>query len=36
MDRLCERKKLVHYVRYMDDIVLLARTRWQLRSAIWR
>ena len=21
-------KRLVHYVRYMDDIVLLARTRW--------
>ena len=34
MDRLCRRKQLVHYVRYMDDIVLLARTRWQLRSAI--
>jgi RNA-directed DNA polymerase len=34
MDRLCKRKKLVHYVRYMDDIVLLARTRWQLRRAI--
>jgi hypothetical protein len=25
MDRLCKRKRLVHYVRYMDDIVLLAR-----------
>ncbi|MDB4431059.1 hypothetical protein N9137_01560 [Pseudomonadales bacterium] len=36
MDRLCKRKKLVHYVRYMDDIVLLARTRWQLQRAIWR
>ena len=34
MDRLCKRKKLVHYVRYMDDIVLLARTRWELRRAI--
>ena len=34
MDRLCRRKKLVHYVRYMDDIVLLARTRWQIRRAI--
>ena len=34
MDRLCRRKKLVHYVRYMDDIVLLARTRWELRRAI--
>ena len=34
MDRLCERKRLGHYVRYMDDIVLLARTRWQLRRAI--
>ena len=32
MDRLCKGKRLVHYVRYMDDIVLLARTRWQLRS----
>ena len=34
MDRLCRRKQLVHYVRYMDDIVLLARTRWELRRAI--
>ncbi len=34
MDRLCRRKQLVHYIRYMDDIVLLARTRWQLRCAI--
>jgi len=34
MDRLCQRKGLVAYVRYMDDIVLLARTRWQLRRAI--
>jgi hypothetical protein len=34
MDRLFKRKKLVHYVRYMDDIVLLARTRWELRRAI--
>ncbi len=24
MDRLCKGKRLVHYVRYMDDIVLLA------------
>jgi hypothetical protein len=29
-----KRKKLVHYVRYTNDIVLLARTRWQLRRAI--
>jgi len=34
MDRLCKGKRLVHYVRYVDDIVLLARTRWQLRRAI--
>ncbi|MBB85430.1 MAG: hypothetical protein CL931_16600 [Deltaproteobacteria bacterium] len=34
MDRLCRRKLLVHYVRYTDDLVLLARTRWQLRRAI--
>ena len=34
METLCKRKQLVHYVRYMDDIVLLARTRWQLRRAI--
>jgi len=34
MDRLSRRKQLVHYVRYMDDIVLLARTRWELRRAI--
>jgi RNA-directed DNA polymerase len=34
MDRLSKGKRLVHYVRYMDDIVLLARTRWQVRRAI--
>ena len=34
MDRLCKGKRLVHYVRYMDDVVLLARTRWELRRAI--
>jgi hypothetical protein len=34
METLCKRKRLVHYVRYMDDLVLLARTRWQLRRAI--
>ena len=28
------RGQLVSYVRYMDDFVLLARTRWQLRRAI--
>ena len=28
------RQGLVGYVRYMDDIVLLARTRWELRRAI--
>jgi RNA-directed DNA polymerase len=34
MDRLCKRKKLVHYVRYMDDILVLAPTRWKLRRAV--
>ncbi len=34
MVRLRERGQLVCYVRYMDDIVLLTRTRWQLRRAI--
>ncbi len=34
MDRLCKGKRLVQYVRYMDDMVLLARTRWELRRAI--
>jgi hypothetical protein len=34
MDRLCKGKRLVAYVRYMDDMVLLARTRWELRRAI--
>jgi hypothetical protein len=24
----------IHYVRYMDDIVILAKTRWHLRAAI--
>ena len=31
MDQLRQRGALVAYVRYMDDIVLLARTRCQLR-----
>ena len=34
MDRLKARGQLVTYVRYMDDMVLLAKTRWQLRRAI--
>ena len=34
MDRLCKGKRLVHYVSYMDDIVFLVRTRWELRRAI--
>ena len=34
MDRLCKGKRLVHYVRYMDAIVLWARTRWELWRAI--
>ena len=34
MDRLKSRSQLVEYVRYMDDVVLLAKTRWQLRRAI--
>ncbi len=34
MTRRQERGLLVCYVRFMDDIVILARTRWQLRGAI--
>jgi hypothetical protein len=34
MDRLKSRSQRVAYVRYMDDVVLLAKTRWQLRRAI--
>ena len=38
LDRAMSRRKargqLVGYVRYMDDIVLMARTRWHLRKAI--
>ncbi len=34
MDRLKARGQLVQYVRYMDDVVLLAKSRWQLRRAI--
>jgi RNA-directed DNA polymerase len=38
LDRAMEQRvsqgRLVSYVRYMDDFVLLARTRWQLRRAI--
>ncbi len=29
MDRLCKGKRLVHYVHYMDDIVMLPRPRWE-------
>ena len=34
MEALSKAKRLVLYVRYMDDIVLLAQTRWQLKRAI--
>jgi len=34
MGERMKRGQLVSYVRYMDDFVLLARTRWQLRRAI--
>ncbi len=34
MEALSKAKRLVLYVRYMGDIVLLARTRWQLKRAI--
>ena len=34
MQRRQRAGSLVGYVRYMDDFVLLARTRWQLRRAI--
>jgi len=34
MGERMRRGQLVCYVRYMDDFVLLARTRWQLRRAI--
>jgi hypothetical protein len=34
MAQRMRRGQLVSYVRYMDDFVLLARTRWQLRRAI--
>jgi len=34
MVRLCKRKRLVCCVRYMDYIVLLARTSWELRRTI--
>ena len=34
MDRLKIRGPLVRFVGYMDDTVLLAKTRWQLRWAI--
>ena len=33
-ERRCKRQRGVLYVRYMGNIVLLARTRWQLRRAI--
>jgi RNA-directed DNA polymerase len=34
MDRLKARGQLVQYVRYMDDVILLAKSRWKLRRAI--
>ena len=34
MERLQQRGKLVVYVRFMDDVVLLSRTRWHLKQAI--
>ena len=34
MEQRVSRGRLVSYVRYMDDFVLLASTRWQLRRAI--
>ena len=33
MQRLISKGK-IYYVRYMDDIVILSKTRWRLRSAI--
>jgi len=34
MHRLKRSQKIISYVRYMDDIVILTKTRWQLRRAI--
>ena len=36
MDQLRQRGALFAYVRTMDDVVLLARTRWQLRRCTKR
>lgn len=33
-DRTIRRRKGVRYVRFMDDLLILARTRWQLKRAI--
>ena len=34
MARLKRQKKIVHYTRYMDDYVILCKSRWQLKKAI--
>ncbi|MDU3300095.1 MAG: reverse transcriptase domain-containing protein [Enterobacter ludwigii] len=34
MDTYFEAQRDIRYVRYMDDIVILARTRWRLRRAV--
>jgi hypothetical protein len=34
MQRLVAQKGRIYYVRYMDDMVILAKTRWHLRTAI--
>ena len=34
MEALVSQSKLVWYVRFMDDVALLAKTRWHLKRAI--
>lgn len=34
LDEILGDNKKVYYIRYMDDIIILAKTRWHLRGAI--
>lgn len=34
LDTLMTQKGMFYYLRYMDDIIVLCKTRWQLRCAV--
>ena len=33
MEKLCK-KKMIFYIRYQDDVIILAKSRWDLRSSL--